>query len=443
MPHSPSHPSRLADTQVTPKGLLGSLLMAMGMIEWGSAWFFPVDGRNYFTITRPFGSEYRVMLWGVVVVSALAMLAGGRLIASIKGFAPYAAFLAIALAASILGDQTSNSAWYVAQWLVMVIAGLAAGALTPPALLRRTGLFVFAAVLAGSLLLYLAVPSIGSMQSGGRGGLLRGLFPGKQFAGWFAALACVWCVSLRVSRLDPLRLGLLALALVVLVRAQSAGAVVVLAGGLGYYCLLRVLQRLPILVWARVAISAAALASVALATQVGLPALLAVLGRDPTLTGRTELWAIYWKFMQNSQLIGRGPGAFAAGSTLNFSIAPHLDKDYVVSVHNTYLALFGDTGLLGVAVYVCAILYIAVIAPFRRPGPETTTGAVFAMMILAAGFTEARDTLVPSIATFLILALRGEAFSASSAPIADPKHMRGPQTHVPGLRPAQPRLTWT
>lgn len=428
--------------------ILGAVLFAMGLVEWGSAWFFPVDGRNYLTITRPFGSEYRILLWAVVSLAAVALVMSGRLRVAFRGFAPYAAFLAVAVTAAVFGDQNGNSAWYVAQWVVMVTAGLAAGALAPAAELRRAGLLVFAGVLLGSLLLYLLLPSIGSMQSGGRGGLLRGLFPGKQFAGWFAALACIWAILYRDGRLGVVRIALLALALVVLARAQSAGAVAVLAAGLGYWVFVRMLAGLRLPVAAKATVSLAALAAAGLAVQVALPLILQVLGRDPTLTGRTELWGVYWRFMGGSPLIGRGPGAFAPGSPLNFSISPYLDKDQVVTLHNTYLALFGDTGLLGVAAYAAGLLFIAVVAPFRRPGAETTTAAVLAVMILGAGFSEARDTLAPSVATFMILALRSRSLveapaRTAAAAFARSRATRAPATLQGRLRPAAARSRWS
>ncbi|MBA3923884.1 MAG: O-antigen ligase family protein, partial [Nostocaceae cyanobacterium] len=83
-------------------------------------------------------------------------------------------------------------------------------------------------------------------------------------------------------------------------------------------------------------------------------------GRDPTLTGRTEIWGVALSRLHEHLLLGFGRGAFwAPGSknaleaglavSLNF-IPPH--------VHNGFLDLALDIGLIG---FVCfAISFVLV-----------------------------------------------------------------------------------
>jgi len=214
---------------------------------------------------------------------------------------------------------------------------------------------------------------------------------------------------------------------------------VMLAGGMGYYVLLSALKRAAFTPGLRMLVAGLAIAATAIGFEAILPMVLKLVGRDPTLTGRTELWGLYWRFMQHSIVLGRGPGAFAAGSQLNFSIAPYVQNDFVVSVHNLYLNMFGETGLLGLSLYVLAFLYIAVVAPFRDPSVESTTAAVLGLMILGSGLSEARDTLVPGLASFLVFTLRTLAARQAedaAVPVARPSRGR-PRVGAPALVPQE------
>lgn len=81
---------------------------------------------------------------------------------------------------------------------------------------------------------------------------------------------------------------------------------------------------------------------------------LQVLGRDPTLTGRTQIWALSWPALMKSPILGYGYDAFwtgIKGEALNIMIG---SQWLVPNGHNGFLDLGLSLGLLG----LCIFLYI-------------------------------------------------------------------------------------
>jgi O-antigen ligase len=414
---------------------IGAILLVMGMIEYGPVWFYPIDGRNFALVQRLYGAQYRLAFWLIIIIGLVSAAYGGRMPSVGRAVAPFLPFIVVAILSCCLADNPRNSAWYLAQWLTMILAATLAGSFLHYPNIHKTALTFFIAVLGLSLTLYLAVPSVASMPSGGEL-LLRGLFIGKQAAGWFAALACVWAVTSHGIRISYRYILAILLGLTVLFFARSATAISILFAAIPYFIILRILQRASITTTGKIFLAVTIIVSSAIIVQFGLNFILGVFGKDPTLTGRSEIWQLYWRFMQGTIFLGRGPGAFAFGSELNTSIAPHITADYVLGVHSLYLEMFGDTGAIGAVFYVLPFLYFVVVAPFRTQSVENTICAVLALMILVSGFGESRDTIVPALASFLIFALRASFFERRMYGL---KHIIKPQRFVDNRASTAPR----
>ena len=83
---------------------------------------------------------------------------------------------------------------------------------------------------------------------------------------------------------------------------------------------------------------------------------LGLLGKDPTLTGRSELWVYVWKDIDLRPLIGWG---YAGFWTLNNPAALEVSdavKWFVPQAHNGVLEMLLDVGYLGCALFVGALL---------------------------------------------------------------------------------------
>lgn len=199
------------------------------------------------------------------------------------------------------------------------------------------------------------------------GGLL-GIYTNKNMLGHYSLFALMIAMSMALSRpgtvspmLRPLALLAIALAPVLTLMSKSMTAIVLLPLFAGLVLLLN-RHRLP--AWVRYGAMAAIVLTVALAplllTAAGidpLDRLFAATGKDATLTGRTQLWALAADQIARAPLTGIGFGAVwtAPGfEALRFEVlragatAP--------SFHDVFADIGVGTGLLGIAAMVALVL---------------------------------------------------------------------------------------
>lgn len=406
----------------SPQQLVGLLVVAFAVTEYSTLWIYPnikaeilfsagsdALGKVTSSVTRAGGAQFRVLVW-MIFAAGYGMFLLTRPISSVLTIlGPYLLFIIFAILSAIAGDSVGTSIWFVMQWLVMVLAASVAGQLSSPATMRNAGEFVFAFGAFGSLLLAVVAPSMAINASGGSM-LLHGLFAGKNMAGWFTCLGFIWIYAFRTRPLNWLSYLTMFALLVMLVWSGSKTSLAVLMAAIAYYQLMRFLQRLRIH-WITASLATAVIVGASVLTaQTILPMLIEMLGKDPTLTGRTAIWDAYLRFMQDEFWLGKGPGAFAFASELNQRVAETMEEGQrVYGVHNMYLALFGDIGFLGAMFNVVALVYVLLIPPFRERSPGHMVAAVIALAILISGFSEAHEHIVPGIATFLLVAARSSS----------------------------------
>jgi O-antigen ligase len=270
---------------------------------------------------------------------------------------------------------------------------------------------LFAAVIAASLLLAVVLPEAAHTVYGDTL-MVRGLFPHKNQFGWYAAVGLLWTWTLRaeIGR-GSVRLLLPLLVAGLLVAGSGTALVVVVAAG-GYLLALRLAQALfPDGARGALALAAATLVAAILAALLA-PLVLEALGRDPTLTGRTDVWRHYLATVEERSLTGFGTGVFSTKSALNVEVGgtvPGYERAALHSPHSVYIAIVGETGLLGLAAFLLAQLHLAFVAPFRALSPWLRLSGALAFAILVAGLAEARDGYAPGVATVALLAARGAA----------------------------------
>jgi len=117
-------------------------------------------------------------------------------------------------------------------------------------------------------------------------------------------------------------------------------------------------------------------------------AALAMMGKDPTLTDRTQVWGIV-RSLDHNPLVGTGFESFWLG--------PRLEKLWSVywwhpnQAHNGYLEIFLNLGWVGVALlgFVLVRGYQAVIAAYRRNLPMANLRVALFVVGIVYNFTEA------------------------------------------------------
>lgn len=262
-------------------------------------------------------------------------------------------------------------------------------------------------------------------------------------------------VAFDRSRAWPMRLfglGSLALSLLLVYLARSGGAASLAGITLVLFPALLLFGRLP--VWARVsgliATVILAIAGLILAPQIG--ALIAwfrtdVLGKDATLTGRTELWEIADKLVSERPLLGHGYFAFwrlgnpeAEAIWRNFGVG----RGGGFNFHNEIVEFSVGLGQVGVGLLVALCLIVAGFVALRHilhPSFQSAVALTALVSIYARAFVETGLVAPFSIvlAYWMIMASRAVAVvRGSRAAAAGPQAWTAPA--VPrGAGPAAPR----
>ncbi|WDR04238.1 O-antigen ligase family protein [Devosia algicola] len=164
-------------------------------------------------------------------------------------------------------------------------------------------------------------------------------------------------------------------------------------------------------------------------------------GKDPTLTGRTELWATGLSFIAERPLQGLGYRAFWVSG---FAPAEELWAMFLVpsgagfNFHNTYISNAVEIGLIGLSLQMMIIygggLMIATYALLRPNAPNAMLLSLQVLMILRSFievevFFEFSIRSILAVCTFIyaaqgLLAVRAQAQMVASANRAS-AHMKG------------------
>jgi O-antigen ligase len=154
----------------------------------------------------------------------------------------------------------------------------------------------------------------------------------------------------------------------------------------------------------------------------GASSVLALLGRNPTLTGRTEIWSVVLPFARNP-LLGTGYESFWLGERLD-----RIQTQTVYGIneaHNGYLEIYLNLGWIGISflALVIATGYTKVIRGLKQ---DTHTGKLrlaYFVVGLIYNFTEAGFKMMNPIWMFFILsimAISQESVSESAKLDFDP-----------------------
>ena len=106
------------------------------------------------------------------------------------------------------------------------------------------------------------------------------------------------------------------------------------------------------------------------------------MGKDTTLTGRTELWAVAIMMIQRHPWLGYGFGAFWRGPSGESGELLSAVRYQPPHAHNGFIDLTLDLGLVGLAIFVAG-LATALFAAVSRARSARTTSAVAPLVVLA------------------------------------------------------------
>jgi O-antigen ligase len=154
------------------------------------------------------------------------------------------------------------------------------------------------------------------------------------------------------------------------------------------------------------------------------------MGRDPTLTGRTEIWKVVLGMRGNS-VLGTGFESFWLGSRLKRIWS--LYWWHPNEAHDGYLEIFLNLGWIGVILLVLVLFtsYRKVIDAFRRDSITGRLVMAYFVVALAYNFTESAIRSLSPVWITLLLAMT----AASSAPGREVRTPIGNDEGVAGSEP--------
>lgn len=151
-------------------------------------------------------------------------------------------------------------------------------------------------------------------------------------------------------------LFVIAIAIYLLVGADSATSIATLGVGIAFFFGLQLLRSLKLKV-SQVGLLAVVISLAAYGVSApflggtNVAGFTSVLGRDSTLTGRTEVWAAVLPAMKHQPLLGYGFGSFWTDDRRQLYDIP--------TAHNGYLDILLELGIVGLALFVAWLLSCA------------------------------------------------------------------------------------
>ncbi len=250
-----------------------------------------------------------------------------------------------------------------------------------------------------SLAVCVALPSFG-VHSDINAGAWKGVWYEKNQMGAmmvYAALAGATAAAMNPRR-RWLWIGAVVLFAAMVIMSRSKTALLMLLVVLGGVGAVNIMRRGPVSAVAVVWLGVTGLLVLGSVIWLAPEVLLHALGKDASLTGRTEIWAAVLDWSAKKPLLGYGYGVFwSAPSIPDNWIDKQLNWD-VPNAHNGWLDLLAQLGWTGVTIFgtmfvLAALAAMGRLKSLRDGGWAALYLAVFAIAIYSESFIMARNSL--------------------------------------------------
>jgi O-antigen ligase len=232
----------------------------------------------------------------------------------------------------------------------------------------------------------------------------RGVFAHKNILGMAAALATLLAAFQLIAGGQPRRQPVLRTAayvaaligsLVLLKLSRSATSGVAVAAGVATLLALRIGVILPKRI--RAPLAWIVVIAVGIAVVFGRQQILAALGRDPTLTTRTEVWRALWTLLAGHRVQGLGLGIFPSRE-----VQPYVHW-WVTHGHNGWMNLLTEVGAIGLALFTWCLVTLVVRLRPRLAEPEGQWLAAYLAFTLCCNLTESTFLVAHNLYWLLFL----------------------------------------
>ena len=222
--------------------------------------------------------------------------------------------------------------------------------------LVQTGLVV---CLAG-LFLAVVLPKYGAAHDARSLGAWRGIFSNRTAASKVLVFLLTPGFVSWGKKVSANQVSYVLLVTLMLIQLHAVSSFVVLACYLATLAFLRLARvigrRLSLALFTSITIVGTLLATFTVAY---LPDILRAMGRDPTLTGRTTIWAVLLESMMKRPLLGYGFYSFWQGLNGESAAVIHATNWTFGYAHNGYIEIFLQLGLVGGLIFLCTLMNAA------------------------------------------------------------------------------------
>jgi O-antigen ligase len=249
-----------------------------------------------------------------------------------------------------------------------------------------------------SILLAVAIPQYGLM-AGVHDGALRGVFTHKNQYGAFMALGGVvfFLNAVRGEKYSWIYWVLLVLGCASMVMSQSTTALATFLVMVILCIIYRIFRwRYEVMLSAVLAVTIIGLiALIWVAGYIGADSLFSSVGKDASLSGRTDIWRYVWDQIQLRPLFGYGLAAFWNGYEGPSGYIQLAMRIAVIYAHNGFLDIWLSIGLVGLSVFLAGFFITSKqsLALLRKSNtPEGFWPLLFLTYILLSNLTEGTIT---------------------------------------------------
>jgi len=240
--------------------------------------------------------------------------------------------------------------------------------------------FVFVLLAIVSVLMAVLMPNQAIMQDI-HAGAWRGPWVEKNYLGGNMVRGLIAAMCAFAMRPDRgwfwIPGGILCFALVILSTSKTALLAALLS--IGLFIAIRIFRRLPVLRIPLMYFSIMAIAAFTTAILAFPEEMFGIIGKDPTLTGRTEIWALLVESIKERWVMGYGYGAFWQEPLgPSFEVRNVLEWG-VPTAHNGWIDIWLSCGVVIVALFGIHFIVSLLLAinRLKRGGVETYWAILF------------------------------------------------------------------
>ena len=254
--------------------------------------------------------------------------------------------------------------------------------------------WTYGSLLILSILFAVAIPQYGIM-GGVHEGALRGVFTHKnQFGAFMAPGGVIFFLNaVRGEKYSWIHWGLLVINCAAMIMSSSVTAIATFTLMLILCLIYRIFRwRYEIIVSAVLALTIVGFVALIYITgYVGSDSIFSSLGRDTTLSGRTEIWQYVWDQIQLRPWLGYGLSAFWNGFDGPSGYVQLAMRIAVIYAHNGFLDIWLSVGLLGLGVFALGFFSTTIqslILLRKTNTPEGFWPLLFLTYVLLSNMTE-------------------------------------------------------